>query len=288
MPLRKDVSLKYINHIIVLLVVLYIFQMVFLITMWIKVNKLSEDVVFYDKTLNQKLNVLSAETQSKLGQLTESFLDIEKNFNTEINTIKANLKAKTSADFSSVIENSVDSVVSIMTNAGQGTGFIISEDGYVVTNAHVLSGATYANALTADRERKSLTLVGYNTDLDIALLKMDGNFKGIEFETTENVRIGEKVIAIGNPLGLSFSVSEGIVSGKNRVGENKLPAYIQTDAALNPGNSGGPLINAAGKVIGINNFKISGGENLGFALESDYIIQGVNTIARENLNQTIV
>jgi len=84
--------------------------------------------------------------------------------------------------------------------------------------------------------------------------------------------VGEKVIAIGNPLGLSLSVTEGIVSGVHRIGDNNLPAYIQTDAALNPGNSGGPLINTDGKVIGINNFKISGTESLGFALESDYIV----------------
>ena len=95
MPLKKEESLKYINHIVVLLVILYLLQMVLLVTIGIKVNKLSEDVVFYDKTLNKKLQILTAETQSKLSQLTESFLDIEKNFNTEINTIKANLKAKT-------------------------------------------------------------------------------------------------------------------------------------------------------------------------------------------------
>ena len=97
------------------------------------------------------------------------------------------------------------------------------------------------------------------------------------------VQVGEKVIAIGNPLGLQFSVSQGIVSATHREGANRLNAYIQTDAALNPGNSGGPLINTEGKVIGINNFKIGGGESLGFALESNYIEETINEIAQEEL-----
>ena len=86
------------------------------------------------------------------------------------------------------------------------------------------------------------------------ILKIEGNYPFLKFEDSANVRIGEKVIAIGNPLGLSFSVSEGIVSAKDRLGQNNLPAYIQTDAALNPGNSGGPLVNIKKEIIGINNF----------------------------------
>jgi len=89
-------------------------------------------------------------------------------------------------------------------------------------------------------------------------------------------------------LGLQFSVSEGIVSAVHREGLNGKDAYIQTDAALNPGNSGGPLINKEGKVIGINNFKIGSGENLGFALESNYIEEIVNQIGQQILNKTIV
>ncbi|MEK6845094.1 MAG: trypsin-like peptidase domain-containing protein, partial [Nanoarchaeota archaeon] len=99
---------------------------------------------------------------------------------------------------------------------------------------------------------------------------------------------GERVIAIGNPLGLQFSVTEGIVSGIHRPGINELEAYVQTDAALNPGNSGGPLINKNGKVIGINNFKIGSGESLGFALESNYIKDAVNAISLENLEREIL
>ena len=198
-----------------------------------------------------------------------------------------NLKAKTSSDFSGIIEAAIKSVVTIRTNVAQGTGFIITSDGFVVTNAHVLQDAHYANAITYNREIKPMSLIGYSSKLDIALLKIEGSYSFLEFGDSDNIKIGEKVIAIGNPLGLSFSVSEGIVSAVDRVGGNGLPAYIQTDAALNPGNSGGPLINSDGKVIGINNFKVIG-ENLGFALESNYIVDGVNKIALAALNETIL
>ena len=87
---------------------------------------------------------------------------------------------------------------------------------------------------------------------------------------------------------MQFSVTEGIVSAVHRTGPSQLESYIQTDAALNPGNSGGPLINKQGEVIGINNFKIGTGENLGFALESNYIIEAINSISEEFLNQTLI
>jgi len=157
-----------------------------------------------------------------------------------------------------------------------------------VTNAHVLSGAHYANLYTYQNAKYSADLIGYNLNIDIALLKISGSFSPLELGNSNNVKVGEKVIAIGNPLGLSFSASEGIVSATDREGSNNLPYYIQTDVALNPGNSGGPLINTQGKVIGINNFKVSGGENLGFALESNYIKEAINDIAQKQLNQTII
>ena len=100
--------------------------------------------------------------------------------------------------------------------------------------------------------------------------------------------MGQKVVAIGNPLGLQFSVSQGIVSGVHRQGPNGLNIYIQTDAALNPGNSVGPLIDTEGKVVGINNFKSSSGESLGFALESNYIKEAINEISQRELNITIL
>ena len=98
------------------------------------------------------------------------------------------------------------------------------------------------------------------------------------------MQVGNKVIAIGNPLGLSFTVTEGIISGLNREGPNGLEEYIQTDVSLNPGNSGGPLIDTNGHVIGVNNFKVGDAESLGFALESAALKNAV----LEMSNSTVV
>jgi serine protease Do len=198
------------------------------------------------------------------------------------------LKASVGTDFSGVIENSIKSVVTIRTDISQATGFIITKNGYIVTNAHVMEGATAAGVFTYDGQQHSVKSIGYDANLDIALLKISGTYEKLTISNSDNVQIGEEVIAIGNPLGLQFSVSQGIVSAVNREGTNGLNYYIQTDAALNPGNSGGPLINKDGKVIGINNFKIGGGESLGFALESNYIKEAVNNISQQNLNEILL
>jgi len=276
-------AIRYLKHLLILIVIILFLQLTFIIILWNNIQNTDKNVEFLEYLLTKKIETNDAETQSKINQLTNSLFNIEDSLNMEISTIRA----KTTADFSGIIQDAADSVVSIRTNIAQGTGFIITRNGYVVTNAHVLAGARAANAITSDKEIKTLALVGYNPELDLALLRIDGDYSYLEFEDSDNIEVGEKVIAIGNPLGLGFSVSEGIVSAVDRLGENNIPAYIQTDAALNPGNSGGPLINTEGKVIGINNFKIAG-ENLGFALESNYIIAGVNAISMQAFNQTIL
>ena len=281
--LKGPSTKKYIMHIIALFVFLLLLQLIFSIVLWNKINKVNLDLLDIEHQINKKIDLSNEDIQNKIGELSEGIIAIDESLDLELSSIKA----KSSSDFSGIIQKSIPSVVSIKTNTAQGTGFIITENGYVITNAHVLIGARYANAITSERETKRLSLIGYNTNLDLALLKINGTFSPLEIESSENVVIGEKVIAIGNPLGLSFSVSEGIVSAVNRVGENEIEGYIQTDAALNPGNSGGPLINAEGNVIGINNFKVTG-ENLGFALESDYIIEGVNLISLEKLGEKIL
>jgi S1-C subfamily serine protease len=235
--------------------------------------------------LNNKIKGLETDTNSKLNELTETLLETEQELNTlgsQIGSLDNELvllKASAGEDFSGIIEDVINSVVSIRTDVSQGTGFILTDNGYVVTNAHVLVGATYVRIITSEQELIEAEMIGYDEYADLVLLKVSGNYDSIELDDSDNVQVGEKVIAIGNPLGLQFSVSEGIVSAVDREGPTGLEAYIQTDAALNPGNSGGPLINKEGKVIGINNFKIGGGENLGFALESNYIKSVINEIA---------
>ena len=250
----------------------------------------------YNKLANE-INNLQADTQNKLNELTEALLSAKEEIKqtkenlTDIGAIRKEfdlLKVSTGEDFSSIIDESLKGVVTIKTNIAQGTGFLISSDGYLVTNAHMLSGASEVQITTFDENKISAELIGYNAELDIALLKIGGEYNFLELGNSDETQVGERVIAIGNPLGLQFSVSEGIVSGIHRQGINELEAYTQTDAALNPGNSGGPLINKNGKVIGINNFKLGSGESLGFALESNYIKDAVNAISQEKLGEVIL
>lgn len=254
----------------------------------------------HNEVLNEisNIKVSQTETESKLSELTENLIETQKSLNLldkSLNLLNESfkselkkIKASTSEDFSGIIEDSLKSVVTVRTDVGQGTGFIISDDGYIVTNAHVLSGGRELYVLDYEQYEHSTELIGYNITYDIALLKMSGNYHSLELGDSDDIQIGEKVIAIGNPLGLQFSVSEGIVSAVNREGSNGMSVYIQTDAALNPGNSGGPLINKEGKVIGINNFKIGGGENLGFALESNYIKEVANGIYQKILSIDLI
>lgn len=236
-----------------------------------RIDNIEDDLENSISDLQEKIN-------STEKNLLESQIDLKK----EISSIKS----KTSSDFSGIIEDSLKSIVYIKTTWSSGTGFIISEDGYIITNAHVLEYAKYANAITADNEKKPMSLVDYDLNLDLALLKISGNYNPLEFGDSNNVKVGEKVIAIGNPQGLSFSVTEGIVSAIHRESYGG-ESYIQTDAALNPGNSGGPLINTNGEVIGINSLKYNA-DNIGFALESNLVVDWINEISVEAYNKTLI
>ena len=281
----------------ILLIVLIAIQIFVFIYFAISINQTNnyitetrQDINNKISDTNNKLDSAKQELQNNVNELSDSLIETQKSLTETKSSFEkqiSSIKAKTSTDFSGIIENAVKGVVSIKTDISQGTGFIITDDGYLVTNAHVIEGARYAGAITSDQETKSLTLIGYNDEIDIALLKISGNYEYLEFEDSDNVKIGEKVIAIGNPLGLSFSVTEGIVSAVDRRVRGSSGEYIQTDTALNPGNSGGPLINTDVKVIGINNFKIAG-DNIGFALESNYIVDEVNKIAMEEFGERLV
>ena len=241
--------------------------------------------------LKLDINSLETDTNSKISSIADSLISTKQDLsslgadlNKQINTLKASV----GDDFSGIIEEAIKGVATIRTDIAQGTGFIITGDGYVVTNYHVVKGASAATVITYDGGNHAVSLIGYDSNLDIALLKISGTYEQLTLADSNSVSVGEKVIAIGNPLGLQFSASQGIVSAVHREGTNGLKAYIQTDAPLNPGNSGGPLINKDGKVIGINNFKIGSGESLGFALESNYIREAVNGISQQGLNQDLI
>ena len=242
--------------------------------------------------LEKKISDTQKSTQAQIDEMSSTLLGLQGSLEENKQQIDL-LKVSAGEDFSGIIESSISSVMIIRTDSGQGAGFVISNEGYIVTNAHVLADdsghlATGIHAINYEGNRIELEFIGYDNDLDIALLKAEGNYDALDLGNSDDIKIGEKVIAIGNPYGLVFSVSEGIISGVHREGPNGLRAYLQIDAALNPGNSGGPLIDKSGNVIGMNNFKITGGENLGFALESNYIEDAVNDITLEAFNETFV
>jgi S1-C subfamily serine protease len=287
MPLEKNHKII-LGGVTSLLIIVILANSIFLYWVYQK------EVMNYNN-LNLKIESLQEETSSKFNDLSSNLLDTKndlKSLGLQIGSIDeeiTTLKASVSADFSGIFEDAVKSVVTIKTDVSQGSGFFIADGGYVVTNAHVMEGATAAVIITYDGESHSVSRIGENPTMDIILLKISSSdYKPLKLGDSYDIQIGEKVIAIGNPLGLSFSVSDGIVSAIHREGENGLKVYIQTNADLNPGNSGGPLIDVNGKVIGINNFKVSEAEGLGFALESNYIKEVVNDISIQTYGENLI
>ena len=139
---------------------------------------------------------------------------------------------------------------------GSGSGVIISTDGYIMTNNHVVESADEIEVTLNDNRTFSAKVIGRDTQTDIALIKIEGNnFPTIPFGDSEKLKVGEWVLAVGNPFNLTSTVTAGIVSAKGRsisMGRSKIESFIQTDAAVNPGNSGGALVNTKGELVGIN------------------------------------
>ena len=172
---------------------------------------------------------------------------------------------------------------------GLGSGVIVSPDGYIVTNNHVIDGAVDINVTMSDRRMFKAKLVGRDPLTDLAVLKINGSdFPNIPLGDSTKLRPGQTVLAFGNPYGFRFTVTRGIVSALNRpnpdASDRRKPGeFIQTDAAINPGNSGGPLVDAHGEVVGINTFLISDSgafSGMGFAIPTQIVRPVVNEIMR--------
>jgi len=167
-----------------------------------------------------------------------------------------------------------------------GSGFIIDRNGIVVTNAHVVEGASRVTVTLLDGREIVADLLGSDRDADIAVLKVKAsNLPAIPLGRSSDLMIGETVIAIGNPFGLSNTVTTGVLSAVGRTipserGERLFTDFLQTDASINPGNSGGPLVNVGGDVIGINSAIISGATGIGFAIPADRARRVVDDLLR--------
>jgi serine protease Do len=192
-----------------------------------------------------------------------------------------------------------EAVVQVRTPAGLGSGFIINEEGFLITNFHVIEGETQItvevyhqrNGQLDRKSYKEVRIVAMNKFEDLALLKIEDKgapkFKKVILGASDPLGVGERVFAIGSPLGLERTVTEGILSTKTRQMQGEL--YLQTTTQINPGNSGGPLFNMAGEVIGVTNMKITFGEGLGFAIPIEavrYFLDHRDAYAYSNDNPT--
>ena len=190
-----------------------------------------------------------------------------------------------------------EAVVQVRTPSGLGSGFIISEEGFLITNFHVIEGETQISVEVYHQrdgqlERKSykqVRIIAINKFEDIGLLKIEDKdapkFKYVSLGGSDALAVGERVFAIGSPLGLERTMTEGILSTKTRQLQGAL--YLQTTAQINPGNSGGPLFNLSGEVIGVTNMKITFGEGLGFAIPVEtvkYFLEHRDAFAYSNDN----
>ena len=236
-------------------------------------------IILYDmyknievKDYNLENKYISAKTSAVLEQEIE-----EENV---LNSIEKSTKAVVGISKMSSIGTSIFNINSTKI-LELGTGVIVSENGYIITNQHV-SGNIYSKCFVTLYNGKEYTanVIWANSDIDLAVIKIDEyGLDTIDLGDSESIRIGETVYAIGNPIGLDFqrSVTKGIISAKDRtvkIEEEKtvyMEDLIQTDATINPGNSGGPLINKKGEVIGINSVKITSAEGIGFAIPINII-----------------
>lgn len=190
-----------------------------------------------------------------------------------------------------------EAVVQVRTPGGLGSGFILNEEGFLITNFHVIEGETqisievyHQKAGGLDRQTyKQVKIIAMNKFADLAILKIEDKdppkFKSVLLGNSDSMAVGERVFAIGSPLGLERTVTEGIISTKTREMQGFL--YLQTTAQINPGNSGGPLFNQRGEVIGVTNMKVTAGEGLGFAIPVEilrYFLDHRDAYAYDNDN----
>jgi serine protease Do len=190
-----------------------------------------------------------------------------------------------------------ESVVQVRTPSGLGSGFFLTEEGHLVTNFHVIEGETkislevyhVKNGQLDRRSYKEVRILAMNKFSDLALLKVEDKdapkFRRVLLGDSDVLSVGERVFAIGSPLGLERTVTEGILSTKTREVEGRL--FLQTTAQINPGNSGGPLFNLRGEVVGVTNMKLTYGEGIGFAIPVDqlkYFLNHRDAYAYDNDN----
>lgn len=260
---------------------------------WQLMDALKREVIFkltsggYGKQSGVSIGVILTSFRNALRQLlsNDSFIeivtmkpeDLDNKLFDETLTIKTS-KMNESIILPEDIEKVMEGVVLIKVGATHASGFLVSEDGYILTAAHVVSGVQEVSVILKSGLELSAKVLRVDERQDIAIIKIDGKgHKALCIETTKLPSVGIEIYAIGSPVSekLSFTVSKGIISGYREIGNFR---YIQTDASLNPGNSGGPLLNKYGKVIGIVSWKIvaQGIEGLSFGIPLHIVAYRLN------------
>jgi len=193
----------------------------------------------------------------------------------------SNSKQGTVRDVSFLVKQIGEAVVQVKTPGGLGSGFFINDEGYLITNFHVIEGETeisvevyhQKNGQLDRKTYKQVKIIALNKFQDLALLRIEDKdapkFKYVPLGSSDALNVGDGVFAIGSPLGLERTVTQGIVSTKTRQMEGNL--FLQTSTQINPGNSGGPLFNLSGEAVGVTNMKITFGEGLGFAIPVEMV-----------------
>ena len=228
-----------------------------------------ENLVKLENFVTQKTTTLKLDLESQLSTIEDSVGSLEE-ANLELEDRISSISIS-SSDFTAIIDDVIRAVVSVKTNDGQGSGVIYNPNGYIITNRHVIDGASSIWVVDYNGRSYPVQILGFGVDVDLAILKINSSetFDYLQFE--DQISVGQHVIAVGNPLGLSFTVTEGIISAVNRKTDDTNVGYMQTDVSINAGNSGGPLVNAAGDIVGINTFKIDATEGLGFAIPANIV-----------------
>ena len=168
-----------------------------------------------------------------------------------------------------IIQSIKVSILKVQSNAGNGTGFVVSNQGHILTCAHVLVGDRF-QVISEHGDRRSVEILGKDETCDLAILYADAlSEPPLTFADPATIAEGQTVYALGHPLGLDFTLSRGIISNRQRVRSGV--SLLQTDVSLNPGNSGGPLVNEQGEVIGVANQILEGGQGLGFGIALQHI-----------------
>lgn len=239
---------------------------------------LREEMAVHSTLEAQQREILEGKLQGNIHDVRKSLsketAEVKSDLESQIGNVSSNLQEKISAldvqsgDFSAIIDEIIPAVVSIRTELGSGSGVIYDVKGYILTNKHVIAGAQQIVVVDSDDRRYEGKVLASGQVIDLAVIQIvpDQPLQSLSFAEEKDIKIGMKVIAVGNPLGLSFTVTEGIISATDRVTDNSGVQYLQTDVPINPGNSGGPLINAQKEIVGINTFKLTNSEGLGFAI----------------------